>query len=51
VEARNLKAYKETGKFPEGTLIVKELTLVLNSTFPDGSRNRTFRAGFLQWAI
>jgi len=38
VEARNLKAYKETGKFPEGTLIVKELTLVLNPTFPDGSR-------------
>ena len=35
VEARNLEAYKKTGKFPEGTLIVKELTLVLNPTFPD----------------
>jgi hypothetical protein len=35
VEARNLDAYKKTGSFPEGTLIVKELTLVLKPTFPD----------------
>src|SRR5258708_3963713 len=37
VEARNLDVYKKTGNFPEGTLIVKELTLVLKATFPDGS--------------
>jgi Cytochrome P460 len=46
VEARNLEAYKKTGKFPEGTLIVKELTLVLNPTFPDGSRTEPSGRGF-----
>jgi hypothetical protein len=46
VEARNFKAYKQTGKFPEGTLIVKELTLVLNPTFPDGSRTEPSGRGF-----
>jgi hypothetical protein len=46
VEARNLKPYKEIGKFPEGTLIVKELTLVLNPTFPDGSRTEPSGRGF-----
>lgn len=46
MEARNLEAYKKTGKFPEGTLIVKELTLVLNPTFPDGSRTEPSGRGF-----
>lgn len=46
VEARNLQAYKKTGKFPEGTLIVKELTLVLNPAFPDGSRTEPSGRGF-----
>ena len=38
VEQRNLDVYLKTGSFPEGTVIVKELTRVLNPTFPDGSR-------------
>ena len=38
VEARNMDAYLKTGSFPEGTVFVKELTRVLNPTFPDGSR-------------
>jgi hypothetical protein len=46
VGARNLEAYKKTGKFPEGTLIVKELTLVLNPTFPDSSRTEPSGRGF-----
>ena len=38
VEAQNVDAYLKTGTFPEGTVFVKELTRVLNPTFPDGSR-------------
>src|SRR6202007_567891 len=38
VEEKNVDAYLKTGSFPEGTVIVKELTRVLNPTFPDGSR-------------
>lgn len=34
VEARNVDAYKRTGRFPEGTLIVKELTLFSSRPFP-----------------
>src|SRR5262249_21895004 len=32
--------------FPEGTLIVKELTRVLDPTFPDGSRTEPSGHGF-----
>jgi hypothetical protein len=46
VEARNVDAYLKTGSFPEGTVIVKELTRVLNPTFPDGSRNEPSGRGF-----
>jgi hypothetical protein len=46
VEARNLDAYLKTKSFPEGTVIVKELTRVLNPTFPDGSRTEPTGRGF-----
>jgi hypothetical protein len=51
VEARNLEAYRKTGKFPEGTLIVKELTLVLKPTFPDGSRTEPSGRGYFNGAF
>src|SRR5438552_4236375 len=35
VEAKNVDVYLKTGSFPEGTVIVKELTRVLNPTFPE----------------
>ncbi len=38
VEEKNLDEYLKTGVFPEGTVFVKELTRVLDPTFPDGSR-------------
>src|SRR5215470_5577452 len=38
VEKKNVDAYLKTGSFPEGTVIVKELTRVLDPTFTDGSR-------------
>ena len=46
VEERNVDAYLKTGSFPEGTVIVKELTRVLNPTFPDGSRTEPSGRGF-----
>src|SRR5215468_9763780 len=46
VEQKNLDAYLKTGVFPEGTVIVKELTRVLDSTFPDGSRTEPSGRGY-----
>jgi hypothetical protein len=46
IEAQNVDAYLKTDSFPEGTVIVKELTLVLNPTFPDGSRTEPSGRGF-----
>jgi hypothetical protein len=50
VEKRNVDAYLKTGTFPEGTVIVKELTRVLNPTFPDGSRKEPSGRGFFNGA-
>jgi Cytochrome P460 len=46
IQAQNVEAYMKTGQFPEGTVIVKELTRLLNPTFPDGSRNEASGRGF-----
>jgi hypothetical protein len=46
VEKKNVDAYLKTGEFPEGTVIVKELTRVLNPTFPDGSRKEPSGRGY-----
>lgn len=46
IEARNVDAYLKAGSFPEGTVIVKELTRVLNPTFNDGSRTEPSGRGF-----
>jgi hypothetical protein len=46
VEEKNLDAYLKTGSFPEGTVIVKELTRVLDPTFPDGSRTEPSGRGY-----
>jgi hypothetical protein len=46
VEQINVDAYLKTGSFPEGTVIVKELTRVLNPTFPDGSRTEPSGRGY-----
>ena len=46
IEERNVDAYLKTGAFPEGTVIVKELTRVLNPTFPDGSRTEPSGRGY-----
>ena len=46
IEERNVDAYLKTGTFPEGTVIVKELTRVLDPTFPDGSRTEPSGRGY-----
>lgn len=46
VERKNFDEYLRTGTFPEGTMLVKELTRVLNPTFPDGSRKEPSGRGF-----
>jgi hypothetical protein len=46
IEEKNVDAYLKTGSFPEGTVIVKELTRVLNPTFPDGSRAEPSGRGY-----
>jgi len=46
IEQRNVDAYLKTGVFPEGTIIVKELTRVLDPTFPDGSRKEPSGHGY-----
>jgi len=46
VQAQNLEVYMKTGDFPEGTVIVKELTRLLSPTFPDGSRTEPSGRGF-----
>jgi hypothetical protein len=46
IEKKNVDAYLKTGVFPEGTVIVKELTRVLNPTFPDGSRSEPSGRGY-----
>jgi hypothetical protein len=46
IEEKNVEVYLKTGSFPEGTVIVKELTRVLNPTFPDGSRTEPSGRGY-----
>lgn len=48
VEAANLAGYRKTGSFPEGTVIVKELTLVRKATHPDGSADEASGRGFFE---
>ena len=50
VEARNVDAYLKTGSFPEGTVFVKELTLLVDPTFPDGSRTEPSGRGYFNGA-
>jgi hypothetical protein len=51
VEAQNVDAYLKMGSFPEGTVFVKELTRLLDPTFPDGSRTEPSGRGFFNGAF
>jgi hypothetical protein len=51
IQAQNIEAYMKPGQFPEGTVIVKELTRLLNPTFPDGSRIEPSGRGFFNGKV
>ena len=46
VEQKYLDAYLKTGEFPDGTILIKELTRVLKPTYPDGSRTEPSGRGY-----
>ncbi len=48
VEQANLAVYRKTGVFPEGTVLVKELTLVREPSHPDGSADEASGRGFFE---
>ena len=50
IERKNVDAYLKTGEFPEGTVIIKELTRVLDPTFPDGSTKEPSGRGYFNGA-
>jgi hypothetical protein len=50
IEQKNVDAYLKKGEFPEGTVIVKELTRLLDPTFPDGSRTEPSGRGYFNGA-
>lgn len=52
VQPSAFKAYRATGKWPEGTILLKELQLVKGpSEFPDGSRFETSGRGYFPGAV
>jgi hypothetical protein len=50
IEQKYVDVYLKTGDFPDGTVIVKELTRVLNPTFPDSSRKEPSGRGYFNGA-
>jgi cytochrome P460 len=46
VQSEPLEIYRETGEWPEGTILLKELQLTLPSENPDGSRHEASGRGF-----
>ena len=51
IKKENVDAFLQTGSFPEGTVIVKELTRVLAPEFPDGSRKEPSGRGYFNGEI
>lgn len=52
VQPSAFKAYRATGKWPEGTMMVKELQLVSGAAeFPDGSRFEPSGRGYFPGAV
>ncbi len=46
VELDNFRSYQENGKFPEGTVLVKELVLTQVGKYPDGSLDSASGRGY-----
>jgi hypothetical protein len=50
IEPGSYAIYKKTGKFPEGTIFLKELQLTLPAQAPDGSRTEPSGRGYFPGA-
>lgn len=48
IEEWAYEAFRKNGEFPEGTVICKELILVLKPTHPDGSQDEASGRGYFQ---
>jgi len=51
IELDNLRYYQSHGKFPEGTVLVKELTLTQTGKYPDGSLDSASGRGYFPSAL
>jgi Cytochrome P460 len=51
IELDNLRYYQSHGKFPEGTVLVKELTLTQTGKYPDGSVDSAAGRGYYPSAL
>jgi hypothetical protein len=51
IEPGSYRIYKETGAFPEGTILFKELQRVMAPEYPDGSRDEPSGRGFFPGAL
>jgi hypothetical protein len=51
VELNNFRYYQKNGKFPEGTVLVKELTLTQVGQHPDGSLDTPSGRGYFPSAL
>jgi hypothetical protein len=51
IEPGSYAIYKKTGKFPEGTIFLKELQLTQPKQFPDGSRTEPSGRGYFPGAF
>jgi len=50
IQPQAYKIYKQSGKFPEGTIMLKELQLVMESEEADGSRTEVSGRGYFPGA-
>ena len=50
IQPQAYQAYRKTGQFPDGTILLKELQLTLPGTNPDGSRVEASGRGFFPGA-
>jgi len=51
VQQEDLLTYQKTGKWAEGTILLKELQLTIKGTYPDGSRDEASGRGFFPGAL
>jgi len=51
VQPEALQTYRKTGKWAEGTILLKELQLTIKGTYPDGSRDEASGRGFFPGAL